>query len=47
MNIKSLQRVEDFFMSIYVLKRYVEECLKKGINPTFEGLKIYNKKAIF
>lgn len=30
-------------MSINVLKRYVEECLKNGVDPTFEGLKKYNK----
>lgn len=29
-------------MSIYVLKSYVEECLKRGIEPTFKGLKRYN-----
>lgn len=33
-------------MSINVLKRYVEECLKNGVDPTFQGLKIYNKKAV-
>ncbi len=27
-------------MSIYVLKEYVEECIKNGIEPTFEGLNI-------
>lgn len=31
-------------MSIYVLKAYVEECLKLGINPTFEGLRDYYKE---
>lgn len=30
-------------MSIYVLKDYVEECLKNGVEPTFEGLNIYYK----
>lgn len=30
-------------MSIYVLKEYVEECLKEGIEPSFEGLRLYNK----
>ena len=30
-------------MSIYVLKEYVEECSKNGIEPTFEGLNIYYK----
>lgn len=29
-------------MSIKVLKRYVEECLKNGVDPTFEGLRKYN-----
>lgn len=33
-------------MSVYVLKRYVEECLKKGIDPTFEGLRKYNTKVV-
>lgn len=33
-------------MSINVLKRYVEECLKKGVDPTFEGLKRYNKNLV-
>ncbi len=31
-------------MSIYVLKAYVEECFKVGINPTFEGLNNYYKE---
>lgn len=31
-------------MSIYVLKAYVEECFKVGIDPTFEGLNRYYKK---
>lgn len=30
-------------MSIYVLKKYVEECIKNGIEPTFEGLNLYYK----
>lgn len=25
-------------MSIYILKTYVEECIKKGEEPTFKGL---------
>lgn len=33
-------------MSIYVLKSYVEECLKDGVSPTFEGLRKYNKKVV-
>ena len=31
-------------MSIYVLKAYVEECFKLGINPTFEGFNNYYKE---
>ncbi|CDG01690.1 Hypothetical protein CCH01_009770 [Clostridium chauvoei JF4335] len=31
-------------MSIYVLINYVEDCLKKGIEPTFNGLNKFNKK---
>ena len=31
-------------MSIYVLKAYVEECFKLGIDPTFEGLRNYYKE---
>ena len=33
-------------MSIYVLKAYVEECFKLGINPTFEGLNKYYKEKV-
>ena len=33
-------------MSIYVLKNYVEECLKKVIEPTFEGLNIFYKEKV-
>lgn len=31
-------------MSIYVLINYVEECLKNGIEPTFNGLHKFNKE---
>ena len=31
-------------MSIYVLKEYVEECIKNGIEPTFDGLNNYYKE---
>ena len=31
-------------MSIYVLKAYVAECFKLGIDPTFEGLRNYYKE---
>ena len=31
-------------MSIYVLKAYVEECFKLGIDPTFVGLRNYYKE---
>ena len=31
-------------MSLNVLRNYIESCLKNGIEPTFEGLKEYNKK---
>ncbi|WP_299994172.1 hypothetical protein [uncultured Clostridium sp.] len=34
-------------MSIYVLKAYVEECFRLGINPTFEGLNNYYKEKVF
>lgn len=30
-------------MSFYILKNYVEECLRKNEEPTFEGLNNYNK----
>ena len=30
-------------MSIYVLKDYVEDCIKNCVKPTFEGLNIYYK----
>lgn len=30
-------------MSINVLKDYVEECLKNGVEPTFNGLNNYYK----
>lgn len=33
-------------MSIYVLKDYVEKCLKNGVEPTFEGLNIYYRQII-
>lgn len=28
-------------MNIDILKTYVEDCLAKGINPTFDGLKLF------
>ena len=31
-------------MSIYVLKDYVEDCIKNCVKPTFEGLNIYLRK---
>ena len=31
-------------MSLYVFKKYVEECLDKDIEPTFEGFKLYINK---
>ena len=33
-------------MSIYVLKYYVEQCIKAGIEPTFEGLNKYYKEKV-
>lgn len=30
-------------MSIYVLKDYVEDCIKNCVKTTFEGLNIYYK----
>lgn len=33
-------------MSIYVLKYYVEECIKARIEPTFEGLNKYYKEKV-
>lgn len=30
-------------MSIYVLKNYVEECIRNCIKPTFQGLNTYYK----
>lgn len=33
-------------MSIYVLKYYVEQCIKSGIEPTFEGLNKYYKEKV-
>lgn len=33
-------------MNINVLKTYVEECLKNGIEPTFQGLNAYYKLRV-
>lgn len=30
-------------MSFYILKDYVEECLKRNEEPTFKGLNEYNR----
>lgn len=33
-------------MSINVLKNYIEECLKNGIEPTFSGLNDYYRLKV-
>lgn len=33
-------------MSINVLRNYIEECLKNGVEPTFSGLNNYYKLIV-
>lgn len=33
-------------MSINILRNYVEECLKNGVEPTFDGLNNYYRLKV-